>query len=284
MKSNKPLAPKIGKKVDHPFTERFKDLIENERNQETAAKKIGVSRQIIGYWKRSEGLPDIDTLTKISKAYNVSIDYLLGQSEVKSVSPGVNASSRYTGLSEKAVSTLHEQSTVMSAEEYSIISSLLESKEMYNIAARLFQYSKMRNIAPYLQKVILLLHTMLDEGLKTTADNEVMQRELSYGIATVLSILISSAEKISCSSITVNREGEAAFDNAWETVTTVRDLNKFRASDIFSSLMSNISDISKECDLDIFASLTIDEINKSDHIDGELKQLIIKNIRKMRDD
>ncbi len=46
--------------------------------QEELADKLMVSRQAITKWETDSGIPDIDNLRKLSKAFNVSLDYLVG--------------------------------------------------------------------------------------------------------------------------------------------------------------------------------------------------------------
>ena len=56
----------------------------NGYSQEELAEKIGVSRQAISKWERSESSPDTDNLIALSKLYNVSIDELLnGKTETE---------------------------------------------------------------------------------------------------------------------------------------------------------------------------------------------------------
>ncbi|MBQ9742235.1 MAG: helix-turn-helix transcriptional regulator [Ruminococcus sp.] len=45
--------------------------------QEQLAEKLGVSRQAITKWEADKGLPDIENIKLLSKALDVSIDYLL---------------------------------------------------------------------------------------------------------------------------------------------------------------------------------------------------------------
>ena len=52
--------------------------------QENIAEKINVSRQSIAKWENGESTPDIDTLIKLSKLYNVTLDNLVNHSEDKS--------------------------------------------------------------------------------------------------------------------------------------------------------------------------------------------------------
>ena len=49
----------------------------NGLSQEQLAEKIGVSRQAISKWERSEASPDTDNLILLARLYNVSLDDLL---------------------------------------------------------------------------------------------------------------------------------------------------------------------------------------------------------------
>lgn len=46
--------------------------------QETLAKKLGISASAVGLYEQGRREPDNETLKKLSKIFNVSIDYLLG--------------------------------------------------------------------------------------------------------------------------------------------------------------------------------------------------------------
>ena len=46
-------------------------------SQEALAEKIGVSRQAVSKWERSESSPDTDNLISLAKLYGVSLDDLL---------------------------------------------------------------------------------------------------------------------------------------------------------------------------------------------------------------
>ncbi|MBP3929180.1 MAG: helix-turn-helix domain-containing protein [Peptostreptococcaceae bacterium] len=51
--------------------------------QENIAEKINVSRQSIAKWESGESTPDVESLIKLSKLYNVSLDNLVNHSEDK---------------------------------------------------------------------------------------------------------------------------------------------------------------------------------------------------------
>lgn len=48
-------------------------------SQTDLAKKIGVSRVIIGRYEHNDATPSIDIAKKIADAFNVSLDYLVGE-------------------------------------------------------------------------------------------------------------------------------------------------------------------------------------------------------------
>ncbi|WP_236643383.1 helix-turn-helix transcriptional regulator, partial [Enterorhabdus sp. P55] len=46
-------------------------------SQEALAEKLGVSRQAVSKWERSESSPDTDNLIALARLYGVSLDELL---------------------------------------------------------------------------------------------------------------------------------------------------------------------------------------------------------------
>ena len=56
----------------------------HQYTQERVAEKINVSRQSIAKWEQGETTPDIESLIKLAKLYNVSLDHLVNHSEEES--------------------------------------------------------------------------------------------------------------------------------------------------------------------------------------------------------
>ncbi len=52
-------------------------------SQEKLAEKIGVSRQAVTKWETGNGIPDIENLVNISKLFNISLDELILEKEIK---------------------------------------------------------------------------------------------------------------------------------------------------------------------------------------------------------
>ena len=54
---------------------------EKNWSQADLAEKIDASREIIGKYERNENLPSIEMVTKMSKAFGVTVDFLIGEGE-----------------------------------------------------------------------------------------------------------------------------------------------------------------------------------------------------------
>ncbi len=61
-------------------------VLRKEKNwsQSDLAQKIDASREIIGKYERNENLPSIEMTLKMSKAFGVTVDFLLGEGEYSS--------------------------------------------------------------------------------------------------------------------------------------------------------------------------------------------------------
>lgn len=66
-----------------------------------------VTRQAVSAYQDGSSQPTADTLKKIAKHFNVSADWLLGLSKVKTTDPKLKEICEYTGLSEEVVNVLH---------------------------------------------------------------------------------------------------------------------------------------------------------------------------------
>lgn len=61
------------------FSKRLKELRKmNKITQIELANKIEVTAGAVGLWETGKRLPDIETILKIAKVFNVTSDYLMG--------------------------------------------------------------------------------------------------------------------------------------------------------------------------------------------------------------
>ena len=66
------------------FSERLKDLRKQAGlTQVEVAEKLGISQPAYASWERGAKKPTQDNLVKIAQILNVSVDYLVGNSEEK---------------------------------------------------------------------------------------------------------------------------------------------------------------------------------------------------------
>ena len=91
------------------FSERLRALrCEKGILQSAIAIELGVKANSYSTYENGRE-PNYDMLIKIAKYYDVSIDYLLGLSNVKKSNPTIAAISAQTGLSEWAIDNLMEE-------------------------------------------------------------------------------------------------------------------------------------------------------------------------------
>lgn len=63
-----------------PFAEQFKKILtECGVSQYFLEKETGISHSVVGYWKSGKTTPTIESVEKIAKALNRTVDYILGR-------------------------------------------------------------------------------------------------------------------------------------------------------------------------------------------------------------
>lgn len=99
------------------FATRLREIMKDRgENQTSLAEKITeqyvtIQRQTISLYMNGQSKPDTERLTAIAKVLNISVDWLLGLSEIKSTNYEVRQVCNYTGLSQVAVERLHQIAT-----------------------------------------------------------------------------------------------------------------------------------------------------------------------------
>jgi Predicted transcriptional regulators len=96
------------------FGERLREL-RNEKGvtQKDLSKVICVSDRVIGYYEANNRFPkDVDILIKLSDYFNVSVDFLIGRSILRSLRSEYAGESSYSldvnGLSAEAIKMAEE--------------------------------------------------------------------------------------------------------------------------------------------------------------------------------
>lgn len=81
------------------LAERLKELRNNKRlRQEQVASLIGVNKSAVCFYENGTRQPSYDILLRLANLYRVSVDYLLGQTSIRSVD--------LTGLSDKEAAAI----------------------------------------------------------------------------------------------------------------------------------------------------------------------------------
>lgn len=92
------------------FAQRFSSL-RSGKTQSEFAELLGISRPTVGFYESGERIPDAITLGRIARICNVSADWLLGLSDVKSVERNIQVAASTLGISGKAAENLARIST-----------------------------------------------------------------------------------------------------------------------------------------------------------------------------
>ena len=91
------------------FSERFKTLrLEKKLTQNELAKELGVSNKTISVYEKGTSSPTLETLEKIAAYFNVTIDYLIGYSNVRN--PKLDNLAKELNLTEEAIAFINSLS------------------------------------------------------------------------------------------------------------------------------------------------------------------------------
>lgn len=107
-------------KLNTPPIPVLRKLIDDEGvKRAELAKYLGVSDAAIGQYYNGETLPTMEKLMKLADFFQVSTDYLLGRTDIKSVDLTEKAICKYTGLTEKALFAITNMHKICKEKIYS---------------------------------------------------------------------------------------------------------------------------------------------------------------------
>lgn len=118
------------------FAKRLRDLIRDKGcTHEAVATAVGVTRQGVGKWVNGDSVPDVLTAAKISKFFEVSVDYLAGNVNYPSIDPKIQAVCEYTGLSQSNILLLNKlnEAKQMMYKAFETITGTTDMNTMLNI-------------------------------------------------------------------------------------------------------------------------------------------------------
>ena len=88
------------------FTDRFRALVDKQGGVSKVAELTEISRPTINFWYNGQRTPDAESLTTLSKTFDISVDYLLGLSDVQSRNEDIQVAAKTTGLSESSINQI----------------------------------------------------------------------------------------------------------------------------------------------------------------------------------
>lgn len=140
------------------FSERLAEL--RQQHNETSrdlARALDVSFSAISNYQLGKRTPDIVFLQKVARHYNVSADYLLGLSDVKSTEQDMKIACELTGLSEEAIYSLYEitkgeDRTLYSSNILSFLNYIIVKHDISNLSERVSDIVKLKKEEIMLEK------------------------------------------------------------------------------------------------------------------------------------
>lgn len=100
---------KIGKGYNADFPQHLRLLMEEKKTtQKELANYLGVSPQAVGAYCRGETIPSIEYAGKIADYFGVSMDFMAGRIEVRTIDAFTQYACKEIGLTENAIELLKE--------------------------------------------------------------------------------------------------------------------------------------------------------------------------------
>lgn len=132
------------------FAERLSDLVQMKKDgglsHDEISRQIGVSSGVLSEWMSDNKTASIENLVKLSKYFKVSADYLLGQSDAKTVEKDIQIACETTGLSADSISALKSDKSKKKKQDILLIEDFL-IRNLYLSCWALYIRDSAKNIA-----------------------------------------------------------------------------------------------------------------------------------------
>ena len=217
--------------VNLAFATRLKALREEKNlNQGQLAKALGMSRGSISFYENGERTPDIETLDKVSKFFDVSYNYLLGKSTMKRSTIEETAISEYTGLNDFNICLLHNNERHYQNDILNIfITLLLEENELLSNIEDYIFYNSL-----YCYAEFLFYEFYVNEySIPIENEDELSSYNKSFIIQ---NYLIDKPGNI----VNIFKADEKRFYRKIQYIADKRDLLEYKVSKIIGAAVSNI--------------------------------------------
>ena len=201
---------------------------EKGETQQELANAVGITRQSLSRYEIAARTASVEVLGALAQHFNVSADYLLGLSDVKSTEQDIQTACEATGLSEKAVLSLCERK-----EKSHIYGDMISSENFHEIAALLQELE---------EEKIYISHK--ECNFRETGDSENETKKLQYSLAIFRSFFTANTTEKAASEWIDKLIGQAMYKKGkWSDVEKLfstlskiiaRSPNKLRTIDVLS--------------------------------------------------
>ena len=158
MKKEPAKSKKTPKWYNSPLNSRIRDLLKDKNiKPDDFANVLGVSTEAVRLWCAGYARPDIDKLLFIANYFNVSVNYLLGQTDSQSTEADIQAIGDYTGLNDEAIHVLHTLNSLKNENVYhksgmDFINTLLTHRNIEDLLIQVGLYIQSIRYTAYLEK------------------------------------------------------------------------------------------------------------------------------------
>lgn len=155
------------------FMTRF-NVLRGNLSQDAFAKKIGVSRAVIGHYENGERSPDSFILKKIADTCEVSVDWLLGLTDIESGNADDMAVEKRLGLTVGAIKALEKLKRYNDMPEKEKLKFITENTNVLETVNLLLEHEEIHNILFNIAAYVFANY----EDLSVEADNDVFRLSL----------------------------------------------------------------------------------------------------------
>lgn len=140
-------------KYNSVFATRLRELMTAREVTMTAlANALGISRQAVSQYQDGSTQPNMQKLIEIAKYFNVSTDWLLGLTDIKSANTNIKAITEYTSLSEVSINLLHSRFGKFPSQFINLISDIDEGYWLVDAVLQYLETAKAAFRALYIEQ------------------------------------------------------------------------------------------------------------------------------------
>ena len=98
----------IAEKANTPFAKHFRELVPDAKTANELKDYLGITIQAINQYKQGTAYPKTENLIKIADYFGISVDFLLGITDIPNTDTNMQAVHKFTGLSAGAIGKLQD--------------------------------------------------------------------------------------------------------------------------------------------------------------------------------